>query len=346
MKHHQLRFPNVSAPVGAFLALFLGVLAPACGARYDPLGPGPRPADPGLPGTQLGIAPTGEAAVPVEVEAPPEPVPAVVRPPRTRDILIGEMCPRGADGRAAVMPLFLRSTTWSIDGDDVSLPIERRTARNFSVLSWAGHRAGVFSIAGAADIGLDRRAAIGAYAGDSPCVVPTTAERADAADGERHLDTVCVRAQAGCGLAIAAVETSAMRPYEEDPDPLEVPVAGACLAGDKLLVDIDGDGIREAYAAASFLDPVRAPAEEVLAVNASGLQCTPTFARRQVLRGRNPKHFRGLDLVGVLDIDDDGRSEIIVAYHYSERRTWAVYTAASTVARLDLVGEAIPWSAR
>ena len=334
-KHRQ-------APVGALLLAVASALFSGCGARFDPRGPGPDPAD---PVTQAAVE-NSPSTRPSDGQAPgarPPSVPAKVRRPHTRDILIGEMCPGGANGRAAVIPLFLRATTWSIDGDEVSLPIERRTARNFSVLSWQGRRAGVFSVAGAAEVGLDRRVAIGAYAGESPCAVVDDPERASADSAPPVIEPACVRAQNECGLAIAAVDDNASRPYEEDPEPLIVPTGGGCVAGDRLLVDIDGDGIREAYLANSFLDLSRAPAEEVLAVSTDGRQCTPRFAASPVLIGTNPKHFGGLDLVGVLDIDSDGRNELIVAYHYAERRTWAVYTAAGTVARLDLVGETIPW---
>lgn len=344
MKHQQSNSNRRLGYISAANAACLGaLLLVGCGVRFDPRGPGTDPSGPeeSAAAANSDLTDAGGAAA---AKQTPTRVRAVVRPTHTPDILVGEMCPRGAGGRASVMPLFLRSTTWSIDGEDVSLPIERRTARSFSILSWHGQRAGVFSVAGAADVGLERTVAIGAYAGDSPCVMPAEDDRPVSENaGSRPLEAACVRAQLGCGLAVASVDSSAMRPYEEDPDPLELPVGGACVAGGKLIVDLDGDGIKEAYAAASFLDPVRAPAEEVLAVTADGAQCSPAFAVSRVLTGRNPKHFRGMDLVGVLDIDNDGRSELIVAYHYSERRTWAVYTAASTVARLDLVGESVPW---
>ena len=331
MRHHSLS-PLFLIPCQV---LFITALLAACGPRFSPRGPATEPAQP--PPTMA----TPPASAELPVTAPAQAVsPSPVRRPLARQILIGEMCPRAAGGRPAVMPLFLRALTWSLDGEDVSLPIERRTARSFSVLGWDGRRAGVFSVAGAADVGAASKAAIGAYAGESPCSLATT-------DGSRQTDATCVRAQSGCGLALAVVEaSSAMAPYDEDPEPLEMPVAGACTAGGFLLVDIDGDGTREAYPAATFLDPLRAPAEEVLAAPAGGATCQPVFAQRGVLPARDPKHFRGLDLLGVMDIDSDGRNELIVVYHYEDRRTWAVYTATATAARLELVGEAPSWSVR
>lgn len=314
----------------------------ACGPRFSPNGPGSDPATNIAPPSDT----TSDTASATAVEPSPSP-PAQAAPtkPLAREILIGEMCPRGAAGRAAVLPLFLRTLHWSADNDEVSLPIERRTARTFSVIGWNGRRAGLFSVAGAADIrGTGRKAAIGSYAGTSPCAAVDGNGDSDAS----RTDPACVEAQAGCGLAVAVVEPGGTRsrPYEEDAEPLELPRAGACVAGDKLLVDIDADGTREAYLASAFLDPARAPAEEVFAVSSGGATCTPSFARHHVIPPKNPKHFRGLDIIGVVDIDADGRNEIIVVYHYSDRRTWAVYSASATVARLDLVEEAVPWPYR
>ena len=46
----------------------------------------------------------------------------------------------------------------------------------------------------------------------------------------------------------------------------------------------------------------------------------------------------------MLDLDGDGRRELVLAYRYADHRTWAVYSAAGSPVRLELVGEAIPWS--
>ena len=102
----------------------------------------------------------------------------------------------------------------------------------------------------------------------------------------------------------------------------------------------------EAYPVAEFLSRARAPAEEVLAVPADGPACTPAFARRYVIPAFDSNHFLGMDLIGVVDLDTDGRKELIVVYQYQEKRTWAVYSAKSSVARLDLMAEAVPWPER
>ncbi|MEM9487680.1 MAG: hypothetical protein AAGC55_00980 [Myxococcota bacterium] len=324
--------PNRATRLAAATAALVALAAlVGCGPRVQPEGPSDGP----------------EETTEEEVAATAVTRPA---PPPVREALIGEMCPGGAAGRPAIMPLFLRSVTWTADSDTVSLPIERRRARQFSVMSWDGRRAGIFSVAGTADVGLERRAAIGAYAGNSPC---TRARDSDGGgDGD---EPACIKAQSHCGLALAVLEpTGGGRPFEEDPDPASFQRSGACVAGDKLLVDIDGDGDSEAYPVADFLDPVRAPAEEVLSVPRGTDSCQPAFSVRNVLpaaaptrwQGRKLHHWRGLDLLGVVDIDGDSRHEIVVSYHYAERRTWAVYSALSTVARLDLVGEALPWPTR
>lgn len=346
-----------SALIG--LALALGP-APqlGCGPQVSPSGPAVSPA------TTAKARPRPEAA-----RAKPKAKPARAPEPPGREVLLGELCPAAADGRPAVLPMFLRTLTWSAESEDVSATIERNMARQFSVLSWDGRRAGIFSVAGSADVGLgDRRAAVGAYAGASPCSEVTQAgprgkagqkgskdpaQKPEKPETKEQKDAPgsdypgCVAVQAHCGLALAAVEpggSAYARPYGEDPAPGPLAVGGGCVVGGKLLVDIDGDREPEAYPAAGFLDPVRAPAEEVLAEARGNATCAPMFAMRDILRSEEPNHLLGLHLLGVLDMDGDGRSELVVLYEYPEgRRTWAVYSAAATPARLELIGEAVPW---
>ena len=313
---------------GTMFMLALVLAGAGCGPKVNPKGPGDEPKE------------TASAAVEASKSV------RSIQPP-LREMLIGEMCPSGAAGRPAVIPLFLRAVTWSSNGSEVSNPIESRRARQFSVLAWDGRRVGIFSVAGAADVGLERKAAVGAYAGESPCASKSKS-------GEGKENQACVKSQKHCGLALAVLEpNSGGAPFEEDPAPVALETAGACVAGDNLLVDIDADGVDEAYPIAAFLDPVRAPAEEVVAVPRGSEACKkkPRFSARKLIpaappqrwEGQNLHHWRGLDLLGVVDIDGDHRREIVVAYHYSDRRTWAVYSALSTVGRLDLVGEAVPW---
>jgi hypothetical protein len=309
--------PGVSGAIVALAAL--AALLCACGPRVAPAGPGTEPS---------GSARKSEPA--------PSKVEPTARPP-FREVLVGEMCPRAADGRPAVKPLFVRALGWSDAAEDAASAVERRAARQFSVLAWDGRRAGLFSVAGIAEVG-DQDVAVGAYAGSSPCARPR-----DAGDAGYHPD--CVTSQDHCGLAVATLDRGRPdeQPFEADPDPLSLTPGGACVAGDKLLIDIDGDGSEEAFVARDFVNAVWAPAEEVLAVPRSNETCTPAFAMHHAVPPADPRHWRGLDVVGVVDLDGDGRRELILAYHYAARRTWAIYSATSIAGRLDLVGEAEPW---
>lgn len=298
--------------------LGLGLALPACGPKVDAKGPGKSP--------------TTTTPKPRKIKTG-----RIGRP--EREVLVGEMCPRGARGRPAVLPLFSRKLGWSADRDELSRPLESRSARRFSVLGWNGQRAGSFSVIGVAEIGLDRRVAVGAYTGASPCARKSKM-------GKLTDDASCVAAQTHCGVALAVMEASGgfgARPHTEDPTPIKFPTVGACASGGKLVVDIDNDGNPEAFPLAGFLDPVRAPSEEVIAVAPPAKKCTPTFAIRGVLPETNPRHWRGLDVLAVVDIDGDGRMELVTSYHYSDRRTWAIYSAPRTAGRLELMGEAVPW---
>lgn len=309
----------LKATATLWIPSLLAFLSSACGPRVAPAGPGPQPEG-------------GEAAS-ASVRATATGKPA-------REIVVGEMCPRAADGRPAVKPLFVRSLTWSADSQDASAPVERRAVRQFSVLAWDGRRAGRFSVAGLAEVG-EQDIAAGAYAGSSPCERPREA-------GDAGSYPECVSAQAECGVAVGLLERGSLdeQPFEEDAAPLDLDVGGACIADDTLLVDIDGDGVPEAYAIADFVNPVRAPAEEVFIAQRGSETCAPAFAIHHAVPPADPKHWRGLDLLGVVDLDGDGRRELLFSYHYAIRRTWAVYSATGSVARLDLVGEAEPWVTR
>ena len=137
---------------------------------------------------------------------------------------------------------------------------------------------------------------------------------------------------------------SGRAPFEEDPDPDEFTVGGACASGDNLLFDVDRDGVLEAFPTASFLNSFRGPADEVVALEAGAkATCKPQFAIRGLIRPGDPRDWRGLDIIGVVDLDGDDRFELVAVYNYQDRRTWAVYSAQSSAGRLDLVAEGQPW---
>ena len=123
---------------------------------------------------------------------------------------------------------------------------------------------------------------------------------------------------------------------------------GACLAGDALAVDIDGDATPEQFPLASVLDGVRSPAPEWTSSPTATGTCKPTFEVYDVRltpvaepgKPIDPKHVVGLDVLGVVDLDADGRKELVLALKFPTVRTIVVYTAAESARRLELAGEA------
>jgi hypothetical protein len=192
---------------------------------------------------------------------------------------------------------------------------------------------GLFSVAGSAETDHGA-AAIGAYAGHSPCE-----KRRGAAPGVKEPD--CEAALRGCGLAAAVLEPAGgfhARPAEEDPDPADFETGGACVAGNALIVDIDRDGKPEAYPVAGFAGASGAGGEEVASVAGAGATCAPRFA----FRGAGAE---GVDVLGVVDLDGDGRQEIVVLLRGGGRQVWALYSARESTARLERVAVATPWPA-
>lgn len=300
----------------------LAAIGLACGPRYEPEGP---TQDVGAPSQKALSVHKRKAA-----GAPP-----------SRQILLGEMCPKAAANRPAVKPILVRQVSWEETADAVSRPVEANEARQFQVLGWDGRRVGLFTVAGAAQAtGGQGIVATGSYVGSSPCQPPARST------AEVRFDDNCVKALGHCGLAISVLEPGAgieARPIDEAPEPVQLETAGACTADSKLLVDVDGDGKQEAYRLADFVDPFRGPPDEVAAIDRGKSRCKTRFALRGAVPAGDPRDWRGLDVLGVVDLDADGRREIVLAYHYADRSTWAVYTAMATPARLDLAGEGVPF---
>lgn len=307
-----VRFRIVFVVVGSVALL-------SCGPRFDPKSPdkGPREVE-------------GQVSVPKK---------ATGKPP-AREILLGEMCPNAAADRPAVKPIIVRHVVWEDSDEAVVRPIESRSARQFSILGWDGRRVGLFTAAGAADTNGQGTVATGSYAGGSPCQPKGSGAK------DVSFDQECVDSLAHCGLAVALLEPSAgygAKPYEEDPKAATFHLSGACAVDGKLVVDIDSDGKTEAFELSDFIDAFRGPSEEVISVDKPKKSCKPKFAARGVVPKGDPRDWLGLDILGVLDLDGDGRPEIVAGYNYPDRRTWAVYTAQASSGRLDLVGEGIPW---
>ncbi len=289
-------------------------------------------------GAGLGCGPTIRPQPPPDEPGPVALIRKERNPPRTdgkRQVMVGEMCPQGAGGRPAVAPLMMRSLQWSDTPAELASAIERGSARRFVVYGVDGKSAGAFDSLGLADISVGRSVATGTYVGASPCT-------ADAGKGARTDDPKCVPALAGCGLAVSEL----VRP-DDDPITPTFPTGGACLSGDAIAADIDGDGVTESFPLAGALDGIRSPADEWTAAPTAGATCKPTFQLYDIklVRASDPgkpvdtKSLVVLDVLGVLDLDGDGRKELVLAFRFATVRTVVVYTSVGRAQRLEIAGE-------
>jgi hypothetical protein len=249
---------------------------------------------------------------------------------------VGELCPQGAGGRPAVAPLLIRTTQWVDATSEVTGAVERGAAPRFVAFGVDGKVAGMFDTLGLADIALGQSVASGTYVGGTPC-------SSDAGQGQRTDDPKCAAETGGCGLAVAEVT----RPDE----PVETPpfhTGGACVSGDALGVDIDGDGKVEWFPLAQVLDGIRAPAQEWTALQGTRPACKPSFVLYDLKLAPAPEPGKlpdpratvTFDLLGVVDLDGDGRQELVIALRFPTVRTVVVYSASESAQRLELAGEA------
>jgi len=256
-----------------------------------------------------------------------------------RQVLVGELCLQGAAGRPAVAPLLLHTIQWIDAAGEVAGTVERGAAPRFVAFGVDGKSAGLFDTAGLADLPLGQSVAVGTYVGSGPCT-------SDAGQGQRSDDAKCAAATAGCGLAVAELARPG-GPAGEAPDAREFATGGACVSGDALGVDIDGDGAVEWFALAQALDGIRSPAQEWTAIQGTRPACEPRFALYDVkltppAEAGKPPDARAtvmLDLLGVLDLDGDGRKELVIALRFPTVRTVVVYSANQSAQRLELAGE-------
>ncbi len=252
-----------------------------------------------------------------------------------RQLVVGEMCPQAAAGRPAIAPLVMRTATWIDAQAELANVVERGSVPRFAVFGVDGKVAGVFDTLGLTDLGIQQQVATGTYVGALPCT-------ADAGGGQRTEDPRCVPATGGCGIAVGELAR-----YDDPPPMPAFQAGGACLAGDALAVDVDGDGVMEQFPLAAVLDGVRNPAPEWSAAPVAGATCKPAFVLYDVRltpvaepgKPIDPKHVVGLDVLAVVDLDGDGRKELVMALKFPTVRTIVVYTAPDTARRLELAGE-------
>ena len=255
---------------------------------------------------------------------------------RGRQLVLGEMCPQGAGGRPAVMPLVMRTVSWTDKAEEVGAAVERGSVPRFVVFGVDGKVAGHFDTLGLAEVGAPSfSVASGTYVGASPCT-------SDAGKGARVEDPKCALATGGCGLAIGELG----RP-DDPPETVTIATAGACLQGDAIAIDIDGDKVMEQFPLAGVLDGIRSPAKEWSAAPVVGAKCTPAFELFDLKivphlepgKGSAAQHIVGLDVLGVADLDADGRNEVVLALKFPTVRTVVVYASTGSPQRLELVGE-------
>jgi hypothetical protein len=254
---------------------------------------------------------------------------------RGRQLVVGEMCPQGAGGRPAVAPLVMRTVSWTDNANEVTAAVERGSVPRFIVYGVDGKIAGRFDTLGLAEISPTQAVASGTYVGASACT-------SEDAKGGRIEEPKCGHATLGCGLAIGELG----RP-DDPPDMTNVATSGACLQGDAIAVDIDGDKVMEQFPLSGVLDGIRSPSKEWSAAPVIGAKCTPSFTIYDVKivphlepgKGKAQDHIVGLDLYGVVDLDADGRMELVLALKFPTVRTIAVYSASASPQRLELVGE-------
>jgi hypothetical protein len=276
-------------------------------------------------------------------EPPPEPTPIAKIERRApaghggngHDVMVGEMCPKGAGGRPGLAPLIMRTVSWSDNAQEVGDVIERGGAPRFEVFGVDGKPAGVFDTMGLAETN-PQPIASGTYVGGTPCST-------DAGKGQPRPDSpACAITFAACGLAVAELQRA-----DDLPDTPRLATGGACMSGDQLMVDIDGDGIPESFPIAQVLDGIRGPATEWSAGPTSGAACEPSF---QVYNVRiDPETYKGkvdpkavvmLDVMGVVDLDGDGKKELVLALRFPTVRSIVVYGTTGIPQRLELLGEA------
>lgn len=253
-----------------------------------------------------------------------------------RQVVLGELCPKLADGRPGVAPLLMRTTQWSDSSEEVINTVERGSTPRFAAFGVDGKLAGVFDPVGVADIAPGQSIATGTYVGGASC-------SSDAGKGQRLDDPACLAATRGCGLTIAQIE----RPDVDLPEVPTYPTGGVCIADDLLGVDVDGDGLAEWFPLVGVLDGTRGPAQEWDAGTVAR-PCDGTFVsfnhpiqpETEAGKATDPKATVTLDVLGVLDIDGDGRKDLVLALRFPTVRTIVVYSAANSARRLELVGEA------
>lgn len=199
---------------------------------------------------------------------------AAVRP-AARETLLGLLCTGGPTPRLHV--IAARQVGWRSAPAELRKPVQLGVTRPFAALSPSGGRGGVFS-----GIGVSDPATVeigGGYAGAAPCPPD---------------DAGCAAARRGCMLAVADLSAT----DTETPPALEA--RGACLVDGALVVDVDGDGTDEIFDARG------------LAARPDGLGPRQGGAEARCHKTIVAAWPDDVALLGVLDLDADGRAEVVL----------------------------------
>ena len=258
----------------------------------------------------------------------------------------------------------MRGVEWTDAASEISDVIERGSVPRFQVFGTDGKVAGAFDTLGLADIAPGQTIVSGGYAGASPCTYDVTPSIPDAPNvkppasgagsgvgksgrgggmvATRAEDTRCVAQTGGCGIAVGEI----VHPDDPPGGPPFV-TGGACISGDELVVDIDGDGVAEVFPLRGLLDTSRAPVTEWTAAPAAGVPCKPSFQLFDIRlsdtepgKAPDPKTLVTMDVLGVVDVDGDGRRELVLALRFPTVRSIVIYTPSGAAQRLELAGEA------
>lgn len=245
-----------------------------------------------------------------------------------------------------MLPMLLRGVGWTDVAGEVAATVERGSVPRFIVFGVDGKPAGTFDTLGIVDVGLGQQVATGTYVGASPCTYGVTSRPNEGAMATRTEEPRCAAVTRGCGIAVGEVT----RP-DEPPDSSSFSTGGACMSGNELAVDIDGDGTTESFPITGVLDGVRAPAAEWTASPTATATCTPTYQLYDLKLAPEPRPGKSpdkglvtVDVLGVLDLDGDGRRELVLAMRFPTVRMIVVYTATASPQRLEKAGEAVAFA--
>jgi hypothetical protein len=271
----------------------------SCGARAEPVVPGPAAVD---------RVPTPQ---PRRLQGTP---PEDARP----RYLVGEVCFTLALRVDHFFPLFAGGDVeWTADESVARVPLTE-AAQHFNVLGFDGARHGGM-VTVPDGVPTDPRGFLGVYRGvksTGPCSVVRP-------DGKRMAMWDCAQA-GGCGIAVAYEARTSPPPA---PPAVERVLTDLCVVEGKLIGDLDGDGAAEIYSIDGFRDDGAIQGSPY-----TGAPCNGRFAWYRVVLGDDM-----LDVLGTADLDQDGRLELLIAYTTEAGSRWvALYTPApAPVARLE-----------